>query len=368
AHTGTVAEWIQEGRKLGAPPLAGVVADRWGSIAVKIMGRLPRRPAAAGMVVQDGSTDDADWAGEVPYEEMAVAVNPDRGYVATANQQPVDPGDNGIYYGNNWPDPWRAIRLNTLLESGDAFTPDDMRKFQTDPVSARVEWFLPWLLRAGGGHSVTVSESGVARDLLREWDGRYTITNERAILFELVMDALSRMLWDELRSAGVQATPSLAVMARLLEQPDSPWWDDRSTPEVEDRDALLARALAAGHAAAVKSYGPAEGGGWRWGDVRPLTIPHLSGFVSFSATATPIHGGPGTLGPVTGEPFGASWRMVVELGSPMRAWTIYPGGQSGDPRSPWYRNRIPAWSAGRLEEVILPREPEELEMGVDLIP
>jgi len=40
--------------------------------------------------------------------------------------------------------------------------------------------------------------------------------------------------------------------------------------------------------------------------------------------------------------------MVVELGPIVTARTIYPGGQSGNPVSPWYADRIAAWSVGEL--------------------
>ena len=43
---------------------------------------------------------------------------------------------------------------------------------------------------------------------------------------------------------------------------------------------------------------------------------------------------------------GASWRMVVELGPEIKAFGIYPGGQSGNPGSKFYSNFIPIWANG----------------------
>jgi penicillin amidase len=57
---------------------------------------------------------------------------------------------------------------------------------------------------------------------------------------------------------------------------------------------------------------------------------------------------------------GPSWRMVVELGPTVHAWTTYPGGQSGNPASPRYRDRIPQWLAGTLEAVHVPVRASEL--------
>jgi acyl-homoserine lactone acylase PvdQ len=33
----------------------------------------------------------------------------------------------------------------------------------------------------------------------------------------------------------------------------------------------------------------------------------------------------------------------------VHAWTTYPGGQSGNPASEYYRDRIPRWVAGQLD-------------------
>jgi penicillin amidase len=52
--------------------------------------------------------------------------------------------------------------------------------------------------------------------------------------------------------------------------------------------------------------------------------------------------------------------MVVELGPEVHAYATYPGGQSGNPASPWYANRIPQWASGGLDTLLLPHNPDEL--------
>jgi penicillin amidase len=47
--------------------------------------------------------------------------------------------------------------------------------------------------------------------------------------------------------------------------------------------------------------------------------------------------------------------MVVELGPEVRAWGIYPGGQSGNPASSRYVDRLRAWSSGELDTLFVPR-------------
>lgn len=51
--------------------------------------------------------------------------------------------------------------------------------------------------------------------------------------------------------------------------------------------------------------------------------------------------------------------MIVELGPKPHAYGIYPGGQSGNPGSPFYDNMINKWAAGEQNEVLILSSPDE---------
>jgi penicillin amidase len=157
-------------------------------------------------------------------------------------------------------------------------------------------------------------------------------------------------------------TPSTAVLAELLADSASVWWDVRATPAVERRDDVLAASLIASLEKTRQRYGVPDGGGWRWDRVRHANVNHLLRLPALSALDIPVQGGPGTLAPSSGSgTHSASWRMVVELGPELQAWTTYPGGQSGNPASPRYRDRIATWSRGELEPVRFPTSPAQLD-------
>jgi penicillin amidase len=130
---------------------------------------------------------------------------------------------------------------------------------------------------------------------------------------------------------------------------------------VEDRDAILAEALLRALAQTVRRHGEPDAGGWRWEKIRHASIYHLLRLQPLSALDVPVQGGMSTLNPSSGDgSFGPSWRMVVELGPEVRGWGIYPGGQSGNPASSRYLDRLAAWSDGRLDTLIVPKRAEEL--------
>jgi penicillin amidase len=88
---------------------------------------------------------------------------------------------------------------------------------------------------------------------------------------------------------------------------------------------------------------------------------HLLRLRPLSATGIEVQGGPETLAPAGREgEYGASWRMVVELGPELLVWATYPGGQSGNPASPFYANRVTQWARGELDSVLTPRAPDAL--------
>jgi penicillin amidase len=368
----TVAGYMRAIDGFTTPAQNMAVADRYGTIGIRSTGHYPLQPDGDGRVVRDGTRSASDWIGFWPVDRYPGAVNPVQGYLASANQQPIDPRVDSTYLGADWPSPWRAIRINQLLAANDSVTPDDMRHYQTDPGNARADHFVPYLVAAAGSGSArdTAGEpAAVAARLLSDWDRLYTRENERAVLFELAMDELEDRLWDELLDEPTDAeqarrvfTPASAVTASLLRHPTSPWWDDRRTPEaVEGRDDILVASLAAAYAEALERHGEPAGGGWRWDRIRHANIYHLLNIESLSALELPIQGGPGSLNPSSGRgTHGASWRMVVELGPEVRAWSIYPGGQSGNPASRRYDDRIDAWVNGELEPVLFPRSPDEL--------
>ena len=346
-----------------APAQNMLVADRAGHIAIRSTGRFPIRAGdGRGDVIRAGERSANDWKGAWPASRYPGAVDPAQGYLASANQQPVDPNVDPGYLGNDWFPPWRAMRINALLRSGPAATPDMLRRYQTDPGSARADFFVPVLLAAARTRPAQ-RQCSRAASLLGEWDRRYTRDNRRAVLFEAAMSQLPRMVWDELRpneSRGGEL-PAEQIIAELTADSASAWWDVRRTPTVEHRDDILCGALEQGLSETIRTRGQPDDVRWTWDRVRFANIRHLLRLPALSALDIPVQGGPSTLNPSSGSgAFGASWRMVAELGPEVRAWGTYPGGQSGNPLSSRYLDRLPLWTAGTLDTLRFPRRPEDL--------
>jgi penicillin amidase len=363
----SVAEFFSAMNGFDSPAQNFVVSDRAGHIGIRSTGRYPVRPGdGRGDRLFDGSTSASDWKGWITPANAPHVIDPAQGFVASANQQPADPRAFAPYLGADWVSPWRAMRINSLLMSDASMTSDKMRVMQSDPGSARADAFVPLFLaaaqserRAGRGDSALSR----AAQLLGEWDRRYTPDNQRAVLFEAAMDELVRLTWDELATDSGRrvATPWDQVLYALTREPQSVWWDRRATAERDTRDAVLATALRAALESTARARGPADSGGWRWSAVRHANIWHALRLPALSALDLAVQSGPETISPSFGSgTHGASWRLVTDMGPDVRAWGIYPGGQSANPVSAHYRDRIETWRRGELDSLRIPASPAHL--------
>jgi penicillin amidase len=352
-----------------APAQNFASADRGGHIAIRSTGRFPVRARGAdrGDVLLDGSKSANDWQGWWPVKDYPQTYDPPQGFAASANQQPKDPRVDPKYLGWDWPSPWRAMRINQMLRADSAVTPDKMRRMQVDPVSAQTALFLPALIAAAEAGAARDSTLALAAKAFKEWDGAYTPDNTQAVLYEATLSELTTRTWDELVPTGTAdrgrrlGTPESVITLELMQDPASVWWDDRSTPDVrEQRDDILRAAIVGGWNRVTGRLGP-PGPTWRWGANRFALVRHLLGLPALSRPNVPVTGGPGSVSPSSGDGnHGASWRMVVELGDEVRAWGVYPGGQSGNPISPNYTDRLGKWSAGTLDSLRVPKRPDDL--------
>ena len=267
------------------------------------------------------------------------------------------------------------MRINALLRADSSVTPDAMRALSDRPgdgargsVRARVIAAAA-AFRTSGRADPTLD---TAARLLAEWDRRYTKDNQRAVLFESMMSALQDLVWDELarppravvrqeRRRGVRTrtspprvdTPADQLLVILLRDPSSPWWDVRATRQVvERRDDVLVAAMRDGYHRAHERYGdPAAG--LRW-DAYTTRIFSICCGSSRCRGSTYRARRPLDLEPLVGEGrFGASWRMVVELGPDVRPGPSIPCAVG--------KHRVHsfaiAWSAvaGELDPALFPR-------------
>src|SRR5487761_439726 len=359
---GTVAE-LADAQDGWVDPVNNLVcADTRGDIAYQCRGELPVRSSDAGRRLPVPGWDDAcEWTGTAAFASLPRAVDPEAGFVMTANNAITDADEPYISY--TFSQPWRAERLRSLLADAPLLSTGELAGMQADTVSLQARGWGRLLTEIG---PFANEDADAARALLAGWDGNLAPGSAAALLYACYLRALAEALyrpvlgtetWTWLTSGAL--APTLSMVRRWL---GNDTWELLGGPvppgagqPAAHRERVLAAvpgALAAAWAAAVKAGGP-DPGQWRWGDKhRAVRVHPLGG--EFPGAA--MGGDADTIqaagyGWRQGSPFTVAslsvYRQVVDLAEPASASFVIPGGASGDPASAHFSDQFALWAGHR---------------------
>ena len=214
-----------------------VYADKEGNIGFYDAGKIPIRRSGLGNVILPGNSDQYEWVGYIPFDELPHLFNPPDGIIATANQRIT--GDSYPYFiTSDWEEPYRFARIHHLLSSGTRFTGKDFLRIQGDVYSEANRGLADRVIRASS-HVVpgdTVTKAALER--LKSGDFIATPNNIETTLVEYLRTQLEETLlkgvlgeeWRDYRS-GMK---SIFLENQLTEQ--SPRWLPK---EFKNYDELL---------------------------------------------------------------------------------------------------------------------------------
>ena len=319
-------------------PVSNLVwADGGGSIGYKTVGRLPIRAGGCPDLPKPGWSGEHEWQGWVPYEEMPELVDPESGYVVTANNRIADT-DFAHHITSDYLDGYRAARIAELIESRPEHDLDDFARMQTDMLSIPGLETARRLARLSdhGAEPPLDQRETAAIERLRSWDGRMTPESVAATIYQAFTLRLAR-----------EVTRAAIGDQELIGGP----WDE-----------LALDALRAALDELADRYG-ADPAGWRWGVVHALEFPHALGGANpllrrIFNRRLEVGGGQETVAQVgwdPGTPFRAiwapCWRMVADPATPERSrWQQFTG-NSGQPASPHYDDLQEGWRDGHTQSM-----------------
>ena len=263
-----------------------VYADVEGNIGYQAPGAIPIRSRGDGRWPVPGWDGKHEWKGYVPFDALPRELNPDEGFIVTANNQVV--GEEYPYtLGADTALGYRSARIRDLLTSKDRLSVRDMTRFQMDAYNSNAEKLVPHLLDT----QLETSFARQGQDTLRGWDFRQTAGSVAAAYFNVVWRNLLEMTFhDELpREQWPDGGERwFNVVRTIIDKPNSHWWDNLATPmTVERRDDILRDAMvrARDELTRIRSRNTS---GWAWGNLHRLTLvnPTLGARASGSSTAS----------------------------------------------------------------------------------
>lgn len=341
-------DYLEAVKYWDAPPQNIAFASVTGDIALRIQGNFTAKWKGQGKFLMDGSIPENDWQATVPKDQNPYQYNPQRGFVSSANQHSVDSlYPYWVYNAAN--EYYRNRSINRLLSVMDSITVKDMMEMQNDSYSIVPEEVLPLLLDSLSVNNLSASEEQVI-EALKAWDYNYLAHEKAPTYFQSWWTLFLKTLWDEfdIKHVALEAPDQFTTTFIIKNYPEHQFIDVDSTNKEETLTDLINYTFRAS-LASLEQWERLEGKNYTWGNYKGTYIRHLAdlggSLAGFSSYDVQVNGVADAINS-TKQNHGPSERLIVEMSSPPQAWGIYPGGQSGNPGSPWYDNMIDLWRAG----------------------
>ena len=364
-----------------APSQNFVYADVDGHIGYQLPGYVPVRsdPTDHGDRPVNGSDGSGEWTGRIPFEDLPWQLDPEPGWIVTANNAAVDEAYPG-FIGREWDPGYRAERIIDLINDlgQDGLTTTEMSIIQNDTAPLRARDVVLLLSDA-----VPATEDGqtiAAR--IDEWSGVCDTDDTGCAAYMAWEYRVLRAIFDDelggLARDYVGSPFSWVALGRLLESSDAPWWDDTTTPQVETADQIVLRAMDEAGADLRGAYGSPDR--WSWGRMHTATFEEGTlGHSGIGPLEWYLNDGPvavaGTAGAIDNTSYrfrGAypdpddpaatvadyadlwtvttlpSYRLTIDMSDLDGAGIVITTGQAGNPFDRHYNDLIDVWGKGQL--------------------
>lgn len=368
----TVNDAIDVLNRAKGPANNALLADADGHIAWTYTGRIPIRRGFDGSISVSWADGEKGWAGYVAAEELPHIIDPPSGFIVNANQRMLEHYPHPI--GHAFAGGYRAYRITERLRDMHGAKEADLFQIQLDTKSEFYEFYRR-IAREVLVDDVVRNDSSLmpVRRTIDAWNGHADIDSVgyglliqfRAVLIQSVFSPfLARCIEQDQQCAyGMSETSLRALLtARVPEL----------APNGQGSDAwqsFLIAALKRSWHELQENYDGSSPEQLTWGQMNRMFIRHpLSGAIPGFSLLLDMpeleSPGCGSCVRVMSGKVGASERLVVSPGHPEEGLWHMPGGQSGHPLSPHYRDQQQAWSAGTA----LPFEGSPLHHTLTLVP
>jgi penicillin amidase len=332
-----------------APAQNFVFASTEGDIALWIQGKLPNKWEGQGKFIMDGSKSENDWQSFIPQKFNAHTKNPERGFVSSANQSPVDEAYPYFVFNDGY-ETYRNRVINDFFNSKATFNIQDFKNLHNNNYNLKASELMPYMLEHMDISNLTSEEKEIY-NIAKNWQYNNDMDEIGPSIWSAWYGILYNMVWDEfdIDNTALDTPFTYQTIYLLKTKGNDDFMDILDTPEKETAKDLFK--LSFSEAVTKLNDWKSKNGDLKWVDYKGTFVGHLlQALPAFSRFDIPIGGGRNIVN-ATSENWGPSWRMIVEMTSPPTALGIYPGGQSGNPGSKYYDNFIDDWAAGKYHSL-----------------
>jgi penicillin G amidase len=335
-------------------------ADVDGNIGINTGGGIPIRKGN-GTLVRNGETEEFDWKGYVPFEQLPSSFNPETGFVSSANNKTVS--DSYPYYiGSEFALPYRINRIRQMLTEKEVYGIEDFKRMVLDQHSDYASLLIPQLLKAVDKAGVLTPSEQFAINSFGRWDYDMNKDLSAPTIFEFFRESLGKnLLSDELGDIykNISTTIREYYIYKVFTMGPDEWIDDINTPAKETLEEIIIKSFKDGVVQLSSVISP-DTTKWVWGDIHKIIIEHplsmvkiLDKVFKLNSKEYRIGGAYHTVSPYAYEDgfkivHGASERHIFNTADWDESYTVIPTGNSGVPASEFYMSQTDSYINGKF--------------------
>ncbi|KAA3613007.1 MAG: penicillin acylase family protein [Calditrichaeota bacterium] len=343
--------------QFGALDANWTYADKEGNIGYQLGTPIPVREKNWKNLPVKGWENNRVWDGYYPLEKTPHAFNPQKGWLASANNKQAADDFGYEILGNFAGD--RIVRLEKLLSSKEKYSVQDFMLIQNDIID---ETLLLWAnklvspLKDFGAEGITMSNK------LSSWDGHTGIESNETAFINVFQQLFKKNIFADELGKNHRHIEDVWLL-EIFDKNTLHWFDDISTADiVESRDQIIKKTLKE-TLEMVK--------GKSWGQFQAFTMQHPFTVVPILGDLLDLKHGPwswpGTEGTLNSSfssyedgnfkvVVGPSWRFIIDFANPDVVQMVLPAGNSGNPMSPYFTDFLELWKTGQYWNVPLSQE------------
>lgn len=337
-----ISEFRQAFDTYGVSAQNFLVTDRAGNIGHVLAYKQPLRPDSKNKDLLQPTSNF--WTSFRKPTEMPFAYNPPKGYIASANNRPVetDPEIGWFFQSSDRIDRWQE-----LVDKSGPVDIEMLKKWQMDtfsPTGFRVQNEL--VRRLGSSRSPEINNSALWTEF-KKWDGYYRADSRGPVAFETLMASFAPLLLSK-KGFDENSIPTFV---------NSPSWKRLTLKEMSSLPDSEIEALTQ---SALESATPKFEKYQSWQEMHRLEVAHIlarlplvgsryrfdefgygGGADTILKTSVSLSGEKATSG------YGTDARHISDLSNPDENYFVIFGGQDGWLTSPQTSDQIALWREGK---------------------
>jgi len=347
-HAKNWKEFREVMKQVWGPGQNAVYADVDGNIGYVMAARVPIRKKGRGEVPVPGDTDDYEWTGYIPFDQLPQALNPESGLIVTANARMAGPNYKP-YLTDRWEEPYRTARIYDLLHDRHDLRPEDMLAVQTDTYSYPHVFVADQLVEAAKNVKPKDARAQRLIEGLKDWNGIAEADSPEVSFLHAARRAAIEILLEPFlgKDTAIYQWRSTTFLQKILTNRPAKWLP----AAFKSYDELLAAAADKGVARLAEQSGSQRVEDWAWKQFNSLDMVHPIGRTGplkrlLGITSKPQSGTAYSIRAAT-KTHGPAMRFVANPGDWDNSILLIPAGQSGQPGSRHYADQFSYWYEGK---------------------